>query len=229
MNLPYKTMEPQKSCSKCKIVKVINHQNFATYVQKGIPKVRPECRECSKAMCRAYKAGNKGKISSYNKTYKAAHQDDTRTYNRGYFQKRRDTDPEYRVMSSHKSRVSMLIKQENKATKTMKLLECSHKKFIRWLEFQLVKCPQWTFANYGSVWHLDHIKPCASFNLLDHNEQKQCFHWSNYRPLDKIENIQKGDKIDDEIMRQHKVIVAEFLVLMKEEKEEYGMEYSLYK
>lgn len=222
-------MEPTKECSKCKAIKTINSTNFASYIRSGVTKTRPECRECARAICRAYKANNKGVISRYNKAYKSDHKDYTRIYNRDYSKKRRDNDPEFRIKANHKSRVSGLIKQKYKATTTMKLLECSHKQFIRWLEYQLIKCPQLTFENYGDIWHLDHVKPCASFNLLEPNEQRQCFHWSNYRPLDGDENILKGDKVDEEILKQHKIIVEEFLKLINEEKEDYGMIYSLYK
>jgi hypothetical protein len=33
--------------------------------------------------------------------------------------------------------------------------------------------------------------------LLDPNEQRACFHYTNLRPLDRIENIVKGTKILD--------------------------------
>jgi putative phage-type endonuclease len=50
-----------------------------------------------------------------------------------------------------------------------------------------------TWENHGE-WHIDHIKPCASFNLLDDYEQKKCFHYKNLQPLWATENLRKGDK-----------------------------------
>ena len=50
-----------------------------------------------------------------------------------------------------------------------------------------------SWENHGE-WHIDHIKAIAKFNLLDENEQKKCFHWSNLQPLWAEENISKGDK-----------------------------------
>lgn len=50
-----------------------------------------------------------------------------------------------------------------------------------------------TWENHGD-WHIDHIKAIATFNLLDEDEQKKCFHWSNLQPLWADENISKGDK-----------------------------------
>ena len=47
--------------------------------------------------------------------------------------------------------------------------------------------------NYGQ-WHIDHIRPCASFNLLDPIEQKICFHYTNLQPLWAEDNLKKSNK-----------------------------------
>lgn len=38
------------------------------------------------------------------------------------------------------------------------------------------------FGNYGK-WHLDHIIPCAKFDLSNPEEVKRCFHYLNFRPM----------------------------------------------
>ena len=50
-----------------------------------------------------------------------------------------------------------------------------------------------TQKNYGE-WHVDHIKPCASFDLTDPKQQEICFHYTNLQPLWAIDNIKKGSK-----------------------------------
>ena len=50
-------------------------------------------------------------------------------------------------------------------------------------------------ANYGPYFHIDHIIPCASFNLIHVEQQKKCFHYSNLQPLLAIDNILKNDKL----------------------------------
>ena len=51
-----------------------------------------------------------------------------------------------------------------------------------------------TWENYGPFWHVDHIRPWASFDLSDPSQQKLCFHWTNLQPLLATENLAKGVK-----------------------------------
>lgn len=99
-------------------------------------------------------------------------------------QKRRDTDPHYRfMMALHYMAVS------KKTGKTMELTSCSKEDHIKHLESQFTDGMTW--ENYGK-WHIDHIRPCSSFNLEDPEEQKKCFHWTNLQPLWAIDNLKKG-------------------------------------
>lgn len=41
-------------------------------------------------------------------------------------------------------------------------------------------------------WHLDHIRPCASFDLTRSEDVRECYHYSNYRPLWARDNLRKG-------------------------------------
>ena len=47
-----------------------------------------------------------------------------------------------------------------------------------------------TWENHGS-WHLDHVRPCCSFDLKNEEEQKKCFHYTNLQPLWAVENLSK--------------------------------------
>lgn len=42
-------------------------------------------------------------------------------------------------------------------------------------------------------WYIDHIRPCASFDLTDPEQQKQCFHYTNLQPLWAKDNLAKSD------------------------------------
>lgn len=55
-----------------------------------------------------------------------------------------------------------------------------------------------SWDNYGyRGWHIDHIKPCASFDLTDPNQREQCFHFSNLQPMWAKDNLSKGAKTLD--------------------------------
>ena len=53
-----------------------------------------------------------------------------------------------------------------------------------------------TWDNYGQ-WHLDHIRPCASFDLNDVEQRKACFHFTNLQPLWAEDNLRKGAQWSD--------------------------------
>lgn len=48
-----------------------------------------------------------------------------------------------------------------------------------------------TWENYGK-WHVDHIVPCAAFDLTDHEQFGRCWALSNFQPLWASDNCRKG-------------------------------------
>ena len=70
----------------------------------------------------------------------------------------------------------------------MELIGCSTSELMIHLESKFKEGMTW--ENHGE-WHIDHIKAIAKFNLLNDDEQKKCFHWSNLQPLWAEENIVK--------------------------------------
>ena len=53
-----------------------------------------------------------------------------------------------------------------------------------------------TWQNYGSYWHLDHIRPIVSFcfSSPEDSDFKECWSLSNLQPLTVKENLEKGSK-----------------------------------
>lgn len=56
--------------------------------------------------------------------------------------------------------------------------------------------PGMTWENYGfDGWHIDHKQPCASFDMSNESDRRQCFHYSNLQPLWAKQNFDKGTRI----------------------------------
>jgi len=79
-----------------------------------------------------------------------------------------------------------------KSKSTMQLIGCTIKELKQHLENQFKEGMDWN--NYGK-WHIDHIIPCARFNLDNEKEQQNCFHYANLQPMWAIDNLRKNDKI----------------------------------
>jgi hypothetical protein len=61
------------------------------------------------------------------------------------------------------------------------LIGCSKSGLVARIEAQFI--PGMSWENYGrGGWEIDHIKPCASFDLTDPAQQAACFHFTNLRP-----------------------------------------------
>lgn len=80
-----------------------------------------------------------------------------------------------------------------KSAHTADLIGCTIEELRAHLESQFVEGMSWdNWARDG--WHIDHIRPCASFDLTDEAQQRECFHYTNLQPLWATENLQKGAK-----------------------------------
>jgi hypothetical protein len=104
-------------------------------------------------------------------------------------------DPLYRLERNLRKRLAMALKKNSKTGSAIKDLGCSIEEFITHIESLFQDGMSW--ENYGQYgWHIDHIKPCSSFDLSDPEQQKLCFHYSNQRPLWWIDNLKKGRSVE---------------------------------
>lgn len=99
------------------------------------------------------------------------------------------SDPGFRMRRILARRLHKAVKGR-KSARTLELLGCSIEFLVQHLEKQFQ--PGMVWENYGPAWHVDHIKPCAKFDLTDAAQQRECFHYSNLQPLWKIDNLKKG-------------------------------------
>jgi len=161
-----------------------------------------------KEYLKKYYKNNKKRIQRYKKKYRQEnrqklalkrHQDYIKNkenileHNKRYLKKYRQNNANYRLRCILRKRVYSALKHKSKFNSTLKLLGCSINKLKRHLEKQFQKGMSWN--NYGKYgWHIDHIKPCYSFDLSQPIQQKKCFHYSNLRPLWADENLKRPRK-----------------------------------
>lgn len=144
-------------------------------------------REISRERAHNYYWSNRDKILAANK--ERENQNEAAAYVRG----RRQTDPAFRLLSNLRVRLwhALAHKNTSRAGRTMELVGCSIIELREHLERQFDSGMSWD--NYGQ-WHVDHIKPCASFDITDPDQQRICFHYSNLQPLWARDNHVKSYK-----------------------------------
>ena len=116
-----------------------------------------------------------------------------RAYKRNYVRDRLLTDPAFKLVRNLRTRVHLALKGTCKSARTLELLGCTVEELRAHLEAQFKPGMTWENQGYRG-WHIDHIRPCASFDLTDLEQQKLCFHYTNLQPLWAEENIRKGAK-----------------------------------
>jgi hypothetical protein len=97
-----------------------------------------------------------------------------------------------KLKSSLRSRLYAFVKGKNKKS-SFEYVGCSIDELKEHLSNQFTDGMSWD--NYGE-WHIDHITPCASFDLSKESDIFDCFNYSNLQPLWAKDNLAKGAKWD---------------------------------
>lgn len=192
-----------KCCSKCKKEKELELFALSRREPCGYCS---SCKQCQKE----YRENNKEKIFKYRQEHKkemAIHNRNRRinqkekinTYMKEYLPKyvknRRQKDPIFKLISYLKTSVYYTLKYNSilRTTRSFNYVGKSGKELMEYLE-TLFK-PGMTRDNHGrgeGKWHVDHIKPIASFDKSNENWLYDCFNYSNLQPLWEEENLHKS-------------------------------------
>jgi hypothetical protein len=108
-----------------------------------------------------------------------------------YIYNRRKIDIIFKLVGNLRIRINLALKGNPKDSTTLKLVGCSVDFLKQHLQSKFTKGMSW--SNYGK-WHVDHIRPCASFDLSKVKEQRKCFHYTNLQPLWALDNLRKKKK-----------------------------------
>jgi hypothetical protein len=132
-----------------------------------------------------------------NKIYRENNKTKINTKKREYIKNRRHDDINYKLRMNIRTRLKNAIKNQSgeKAYKSIELLGCTIEECRAHLEAQFTEGMSWDLM--GKYIHIDHIRPCASFDLTDPEQQKECFNYKNLQPLWAEDNLRKGDKYNE--------------------------------
>lgn len=138
---------------------------------------------------------NKTRYAEKSKKYIQKNREEVRRYHREYNREKRKTDPQFAVAARLRHRLKTVLRNRNvdKMERTFALVGCSKSQLVAHLESKFKEGMTWENAGLRG-WHIDHVRPCASFNLTDLEQQKACFHYSNLQPMWANDNLSKGCK-----------------------------------
>lgn len=111
---------------------------------------------------------------------------------REYSRSRCNTDASFRLSKNMRVRIWHAINGNVKSVKTEELIGCSIECLKAHLQSHFSTGMSWD--NYGK-WHVDHIRPCAMFDMSSEDEQRKCFHYTNLQPMWREDNLRKSDKL----------------------------------
>jgi hypothetical protein len=161
-----------KICSNCR--QELSFEQF-NKLKLGRFNLRSTCKICDSSKDKQYRKNNKEKLNQYRKNKKSS-------------------DPQFKLKQILRMRLLDALKRKNttKNHSAITLLGCSIEYAQKHLETQFM--PEMNWNNHGTYWEIDHVIPCASFDLIDIEQQKQCFNYTNLQPLTVSENRSKGKK-----------------------------------
>jgi len=152
----------------------------------------PEVKARKKITDKLYRENNQEKIKANQEKRKDA----IREYSRVRCNEKSKTDISFRILKNLRSRIRFALKkgQIKKADTTENLLGCTVPEFRAYFTSLFTKDMSWNDFMAGKI-HIDHIMPCAKFDLTNEAQQRICFHYTNLQPLWSTDNLRKGTKI----------------------------------
>lgn len=205
-------------CGKCKIEKDSSEFNKSKRGRLGL---HNHCRLCAKETKRKWYENNQQHCISYTQEYTENNPDKVKETRIKHYEANSETileknrirrktpharalankarnkiyneNPSFKIAHNMRTRVRQALKGIQKSTSTELLLGCTFEELKIYLESQFQDEMTWDNYSYKG-WHIDHIRPCASFDLTDPAQQATCFHYTNLQPLWAKDNISKGNR-----------------------------------
>jgi len=195
----------KKKCKTCEVFKCTDE----FYTRKRNTKTglktcfQSHCKACDKERKADWYKANRAKCIEQNREWRRRkklgikHTRQTyeemrtkkRKYQRKYVRERRRSDPTFRLLRNLRNRVWYALQGNSKSVATQALLGICADECRKYIEGLFAEGMSW-----DSNIHIDHIVPCASFDLSDPEQQRACFHYTNLQPLWGPDNLEKSAK-----------------------------------
>ena len=157
---------------------------------------KPETKKRKSENHKKWSENNRDHLNEYHQKWREKNIDKHRESKRKYQQHLRDTDPIYKLISYFRTAIYQVLKESNveKNKHYFDVLQYTPEELIKHLELQFKDDMIW--ENYGE-WHVDHIKPISSFNIVEMGDEEfmKCWSLDNLQPMWGEENIRKSNKI----------------------------------
>ena len=191
-----------KICTTCKTPKLKEMFSICRSNKDGLDYSCKSCRkeyrntsaskDYQKHYRKKYREDNADRMNNQSKAWKKGNMQRVRETQNKYYKGRVKVDPAYKFAHDIRKHTRRIIKGLDNSARSVELLGCSYEDAMAHIEKQFTEGMSW--ENHGD-WHIDHIKPLASFDLSEDCERRKAAHYSNLQPLWAINNLLKGDRI----------------------------------
>lgn len=135
-------------------------------------------KDKTKIRLKEYRKSNKEKIYKQQLRWKRANKN----------------NPKFKLPVLLRKRLNDALRNNYKSGSAVRDLGCTIDELKSYLESKFL--PGMTWDNWTiDGWHIDHIKPLASFDLTDRKQLLEACHYTNLQPLWASDNLTKSDKI----------------------------------
>lgn len=156
----------------------------------GVVKIKELCSKCYK---KSYYSANRLKEKESRLTWRKVNVEKVNQYEKKYWKHKYHSDINFRISKNIRKRLNKLLKIKSikKVDSVTKSLGCTQLELKLHLQSKFQSGMSW--SNYGQ-WHIDHVKPLASFDLSSVDDFASACHYTNLQPLWAADNYLKSDK-----------------------------------
>lgn len=184
------TFETMKICTECNTEKLLNSFHKSKEGKYGVKSI---CKNCKIKLSNKHYTDNKEDVLEQKKLYYINNKKIIVERIMKYRTFKYNTDSQFKMIENIRGLIRNAFKRQYtiKSDKTTNILGCTFEEFKTHIEAKFDNKMNWN--NQGSYWVLDHIHPIS----LASNEAEvyALNHYTNFQPLEKLENIRKGNKI----------------------------------